>query len=159
QLAAPGKAFLTAHTLRLVEGCVDVSAMGNVAVKGLPDPVAVYELRGATGTRSRLEIAAARGLTPFVGREAEMATLAEARGGVAAGRGQVVAIVGEPGVGKSRLIWELVHSSRLEGWRVLEAQATPFGRTSPYLLIVTLLRGYFRLDAGDDPDVTRARVA
>jgi class 3 adenylate cyclase/tetratricopeptide (TPR) repeat protein len=159
QTARPGTALLTAHTLRLVEGHVDVSSLGAVAVKGLTEPVHAYELRAATGVHSRLEAAAARGLTPFIGRQAEMAVLTEALAHARAGRGQIVAIVGEPGVGKSRLIWELVRSGALDGWRILEAQTPPHGKTSPYLPVVALLRSYFRLDPGDDPADTRERVA
>jgi class 3 adenylate cyclase/tetratricopeptide (TPR) repeat protein len=159
QIARPGSAYLTANTWRLVEGRVEVRAVGEVAVKGLSDPVTVYELVRATGARSRLEVAARRGLTRFVGREAELAALTGALDRAASGAGQVVAVVGEAGVGKSRLVWELVHSGRLDGWRVLEAQAAPYGKGAPYAPIVDLLRAHFRLDTGDDPAAVRRRVA
>jgi class 3 adenylate cyclase len=159
QLARPGTALLTAQTFRLVEGRVEVAPQGKMQIKGLAEPVAVYELKGATRARSRLEIAAARGLTRFIGREAEMTALVEAAGRAAGGRGQVVAIVGEPGVGKSRLIWEFTRSGRLQHWVVLEGHAVPYGKESPYLPIVELLGGCFALQADDDPATIRQRVA
>ena len=109
QLAPPGSIRLTADTLRLAEGFIQVSALGLVPVKGLAEPVAVWELVGVTALRRRLQAAAARGLTPFVGRQPELAALHQALVQAQAGQGQVVALVGEPGVGKSRLVYE-VHS-------------------------------------------------
>src|SRR2546425_7736762 len=106
QLATPGTIRLTAATLRLVEDLVQVQALGPVPVKGLVEPVEVFELVGASGTRRRVQAAAARGLTQFVGRQTELATLTEAMAQASAGHGQVVALVGEAGVGKSRLVYE-----------------------------------------------------
>jgi class 3 adenylate cyclase len=110
QLATPGTVLLTADTLRLAEGYVTAKPLGPVPVKGLEAPMEVYELTGAGPLRSRLHAAAARGLTRFVGRDGELEQLREALARAAAGHGQVVAIVGEPGVGKSRLVWEVTHS-------------------------------------------------
>jgi class 3 adenylate cyclase len=103
QLASPGTTLLTADTLRLAEGYVEVRALGPVPVKGLSDPIEVYELIAAGPRRSRLHAAAARGLTRFVGRDAEIEHLRRVLGQAGTGRGQVAAIVGEAGVGKSRL--------------------------------------------------------
>ena len=122
QLAPPGTIRLTAETLRLVEGLVQVKALGLVPVKGLTVPVEVFELLGASGTRLRLQASAMRGLTRFVGRQQELAGLQQTLERAAAGHGQVAAIVGEPGVGKSRLVYEFVHSHRMQGWRVLESR-------------------------------------
>src|SRR5437016_4194886 len=90
QLATPGTIRLTAATLRLVEGLVQVQALGPIPVKGLPEPMEVFELVGASGLRRRLQAAAARGLTRFVGREAEIAALRQALEQAGAGHGQVV---------------------------------------------------------------------
>ena len=119
QLAPPGTIRLTAETLRLAEGYIEVKPLGPVPVKGLETPIDVFEMVGAGPRRSRLHAAAARGLTRFVGREAELEQLRHALARAAAGHGQVVAIVGEPGVGKSRLVWEVTHSHRVHGWLVL----------------------------------------
>jgi class 3 adenylate cyclase len=109
QLATPGSIRLTAATLRLVDGLVRVNSLGPVPVKGLPEAVEVFELVSATAVRQRLQ-AAARGLTRFVGRETEMTALAQALARAGRGHGQLVAAVGEAGVGKSRLLYEFVHS-------------------------------------------------
>src|SRR6266446_5632649 len=110
QLAAPGSSRLTAATLRLVEGLVQVTALGPVPVKGLVEPVEVFELTGASTMRRRLEAAAARGLTPFVGRQQELEAVHQALERAQTGHGQLVALVGEAGVGKSRLAYEFVHA-------------------------------------------------
>jgi class 3 adenylate cyclase len=109
QLATPGTVLLTATTLRLVEGLVRVNAMGPIPVKGLAEPVEVFELVGVTAIRQRLQAAAARGLSQFVGRDQELALLQQALQQAGAGHGQVAAVVGEAGVGKSRLVYEFVH--------------------------------------------------
>src|SRR5882672_10487544 len=106
QLATPGSIRLSASTLRLVEGLVQVNALGPVPVKGLMEPVEVFELLGASGVRRRLQAAAARGLTRFVGRDQELVVMQQALEQASTGHGQVVALVGEAGVGKSRLVYE-----------------------------------------------------
>jgi class 3 adenylate cyclase len=112
QLADPGSILLTTETFTLAEGFVQVTFLGPTAVKGLSIPVELYELTGVSAVRSRLQVAVARGLSLFVSRDAEIEQQ---------GRGQVAAVVGEPGVGKSRLVFELTHSDLVEGWRILEA--------------------------------------
>jgi hypothetical protein len=130
QLARPGTALLTAATLRLVEGYVEVTPLGPVPVKGLPEPVEVYELLRAGPVRSRLQAAVARGLTRFVGRDVELAALHQALERAGAGHGQVVAVVGEAGVGKSRLVYECVRSHHTQGWRVLESASVSYGKAT-----------------------------
>jgi len=110
QLAAPGSIRLIAETLQLAEGFVQVTPLGPVPIKGLGEPVEVFELVGAGAARTRFEAAARRGLTRFVGRNAELEQLRGALDRASQGHGQVVAVVGEPGVGKSRLFWELTHA-------------------------------------------------
>src|SRR2546425_9024675 len=95
QLALPGSILLTATTLQLVEGLVRVNALGPVPVKGLSEPIEVWELAGASGLRRRLQAAVARGLTRFVGRELELAALTQALVRAGSGHGQLVALVGE----------------------------------------------------------------
>src|SRR3989449_10251980 len=108
QLAPPGSIRLTAETLHLAEGFLQVTALGLVPVKGLTEPVAVWELVGVAALRRRLQAAVARGLSPFVGRQPEVEALPQALVRAGAGQGQGVALLGEPGVGKSRLVYEFL---------------------------------------------------
>jgi hypothetical protein len=158
QLATPGTIRLAADTLRLVEGIVDVTSLGPVPVKGLTAPVDVFELVGATPGRRRFETVAARGLTRFVGRQTELVVLTEALERAKAGRGQIVAPVGEPGVGKSRLFWEFTHSRRPEGCLILQGGAVSYGKATAYLPVVELLKGYFRIQDRDDHREIREKV-
>jgi class 3 adenylate cyclase/tetratricopeptide (TPR) repeat protein len=158
QLAAPGSIRLTAGTLGLAEGFVQATPLGPVPVKGLGEPVEVFELVGAGAARTRLEAAARRGLTRFVGRNAELEQLRDALDRAGRGRGQVVAVVGEPGVGKSRLFWELIHSHRVHGWLVVQSASVSYGRATAYLPVIELLRGYFTIDGRDDARRIREKV-
>jgi class 3 adenylate cyclase len=128
QLASPGSIRLTAETLRLAEGWVQVTPLGPVPVKGLPEPVEVCELVGAGPARTRLQAFAARGLTPFVGRQAELAALSQGLERTGAGHGQVVAVIGEAAMGKTRLFYECTQASRTQGWLLLESSATSYGQ-------------------------------
>ncbi len=137
QLASPGTIRLTADTLRLAEGYVEVKSLGPIPVKGLLEPVEVYELTGAGQARTRLQAAALRGLTRFVGRDAEVEHLRRVLGQAGAGRGQVVAIVGEARVGKSRLVYEFTHSHRVQEWLILKASSVSYGKATSYLPVST----------------------
>jgi class 3 adenylate cyclase/tetratricopeptide (TPR) repeat protein len=158
QLAAPGSSLLAPDTLRLAEGYIQVKPLGPTAVKGLSAPVEVYELVGAGMARSRLQATAARGLTKFVGRDSELETLRRTLELAGNGHGQVVALVGEPGVGKSRLVWEFSHSHRTQGWLVLESRSVSYGKASPYLPVIDLLKSYCGIEAQDDVRRVREKV-
>jgi len=158
QLAAPGSVVLTAATLRLVEGLVRVNGLGPVPVKGLSEPVEVFELTGASSIRRRLQAAVARGLTKFVGRDTEIDTLNQALEQAGSGHGQIVAAVGEAGVGKSRLVYEFVHSHRTQGWLVLESASVSYGKATPYFPVIDLLKRYVHVEDGDDARIIRAKV-
>jgi class 3 adenylate cyclase len=158
QLATPGSIRLTAATLRLAEGLVQVNALGRFPVKGLPEPVEVFELVGASTIRRRLQASAARGLTRFVGREAELTAVRQALKQAGAGHGQVVAVVGEAGVGKSRLVYECVHTHHTQGWRVLESASVSYGKATPYFPVVDLLKRYVHVEDADEPRTMRAKV-
>src|SRR5467141_876906 len=142
QLATPGSIRLTAATLRLAEGLVQVNALGQFPVKGLAAPVEVCELVGASAIRRRLQASAARGLTRFVGRQQELLALQQALEQAGNGHGQVVAVVGEAGLGKSRLAYEFVHSHHTSGWSVLESASVSYGKATPYFPVIDLLRRY-----------------
>jgi tetratricopeptide (TPR) repeat protein len=158
QLATPGTVRLTVDTLRLAEGYFEVRSLGLVPVKGLEQPINIYELIGARPRRARFHAATARGLTQFVGRENELEVLNQALARAAAGRGQIIAIVGEAGVGKSRLVWEVTHSHRVQGWLVLQAGSVSYGKATSYLPVVDLLKGYFCIEDRDEPRTAREKV-
>jgi class 3 adenylate cyclase len=158
QIATPGSIRLTAETRRLTEGLVEIASLGPMPLKGLSEPVEVFELTGASATRTRLQAAVARGLSELVGRRVELETLHRAREKATAGRGHVVAVVGEPGVGKSRLFWEFVHSEPLRGWLLLTSGSVSYGRATAYLPVVNLLKAYFEVEDRDDATVIRAKV-
>jgi class 3 adenylate cyclase/tetratricopeptide (TPR) repeat protein len=158
QIATPGSIFITADVMSLTAGFIDVKPLGPVPVKGLRAPVEVFELIGAGPVRSRLHATAARGLTRFVGRTAEMNELLGALKWADAGRGQVVAVLGEAGVGKSRLLYEFVHSSYTRGCLVLEANSFSHGRAVPYLPMTDFLKSYFKIGDRDDARTIREKV-
>jgi tetratricopeptide (TPR) repeat protein len=158
QTAPPGSILLTAETFRLVDGYVDLRRLGLTAVKGLAAPIEVFELIGTVGPGTRLSVSAARGLTPFVGRQTELEVLPRALARAAGGRGQIVAMVGEAGVGKSRLLWEFTNSPQCDGWTVLQSRSLSYGKATTYLPIVELLKNYFAIDDRDDPDDARDKV-
>src|SRR2546429_4836899 len=108
-------------------------ALGPVPVKGLAEPVEVFELVGVTALRRRLQAAVARGLSPFVGRQAELETLRQALTRAGAGQGQVVALLGEPGVGKARLVYGFLHAHHPQGWPRLESSSVSSGAATAYL--------------------------
>ena len=158
QIADPGAIAITPETLALVEGYVEVKSLGPVPVKGLGEPVEVFELAGASAARTRLEGAARRGLTRFVGRTEELEQLRGALDRASQGHGQVVAVVGEPGVGKSRLFWELIHSHRVHGWLIVQSASVSYGKATAYLPVIELLRSYFEIENRDDPRKIREKV-
>jgi class 3 adenylate cyclase/tetratricopeptide (TPR) repeat protein len=145
QMATPGTILLAPRTRELAEGYVQVAARGPVTVKGLPEPVQTYALTGASPQRTRLHAAATRGLTRFVGRRAEVEELQRALALAREGQGQLVAVVGEPGVGKSRVIYELIHSAQAREWLIVEAGAVSYGKATSYLPVIDLLKAYFKV--------------
>jgi class 3 adenylate cyclase len=158
QLAEPGTTLLAPATLALSEDFVQVKPLGPMRVKGLSEAVDVYELAGANPVRSRFQAHAARGLTKFVGRANELAQLRDALEFARNGRGQVVAVVGEPGVGKSRLFWELAQSHRSHGCLVVAAPSVSYGKATPYAPVIDLLRGLFQIGSREDSRRIRERV-
>src|SRR5207249_44526 len=120
-----------------------------VTIKGLAHPMEVCEVIGAGMARTRFQVSAARGLTRFVGREAELAELHRALQQARNGRGQVLAVVGEAGLGKSRLFHEFIHSRSTEGCLVLESEAVSYGKAQSYWPIIDLLKVYFHIEDRD----------
>ncbi len=158
QLAEPGSILLSTATLELAEGYVEVKHLDPLPVKGLLAPVEVCELVSARAVRSRLHASAARGMTRFVGRDREIDQLRQALELAEAGQGQVVALIGEPGVGKSRLCWEFTHSHRVQGCLILESGSVSYDRAVACLPVIDLLRHYFHIDARDETRNIREKV-
>jgi class 3 adenylate cyclase/tetratricopeptide (TPR) repeat protein len=158
QLAIPGTIRLTQNTLRLAEGFVRVRSLGPVPVKGLECPIEIFELVGAMSTRTRFQASITRGLTRFVGRDIEMVALERAVARAEQGHGQVFALVGEAGVGKSRLYYEFVHSHRAEGKLVLESRSVSYGKATAYFPVIDLLKTYFDIEDRDDGRRMREKV-
>src|SRR4029450_1586304 len=159
QIAKPGSVLITGETLRMAEGYVAVRSLGPIVVKGLNEAVDAYEVTNAGTVRTRLQRSAARGFTRFVGRADEMTSLQDALDQAKAGHGRVVAVGGEPGVGKSRLLYEFLHSHRTEGCLILESGTAQYRKTTPYLPIGDLLHVYFQIEAWDDSRRIREKIS
>ena len=158
QAALPGSVVLTSDTLRLAEGFVEVRPLGRMPVKGMTELVEVYELTGIALARTRFQAATARGLTRFVGRDAELEQLRHAFERAAAGHGQAVAIVGEAGVGKSRLVYEFTHGFRAQDGVIIESGTVSYGKGTVYLPVIDLLKGYFKIQERDNQREIRDKV-
>ncbi len=158
-LAEPGKAYLTEHTAKLAEGYLELRDLGEFDVKGASRPIGVFELVGVGRARSRLDLSRERGLSNFVGRADEMAVLEEAFEQARQGRGAVIGIVAEPGVGKSRLCHEFAEHCKSQGVDVYEAQAQAHGQAIPFLPVLQMLRGYFGIEDRDTDRVAREKIA
>ena len=157
QMATPGSILITEDTKKLIEGYFELKALGAAEIKGRAEPLHVYEVLGAGPLRTRLQVAARRGLTRFVGRHTELEQMRRALVHAQAGHGQIVGVMGEPGLGKSRLFYEfklLLQS----GWLILEAYSVSHGKASPYLPVIELLKSYFRIEPQDDERTRREKV-
>ena len=158
-LAPAGSTALSAATASLVLGEFELCELGEFEVKGSSVPQRVFELRGKAPSRDRVEAASARGgLSPFVGREREQAALEAALERAAAGDGQVVGLVGEPGVGKSRLAYEFTERCAAEGISVQRTRAVAHGREVPLLPVLELMRTTLGVADTDDPATARGRI-
>src|SRR5262249_48907877 len=150
QIARPGSILISPRTLGLVEGYMVVKPLGPRSIKGIEGAMEVFELVGATPVRLRFHALARRGLTRLVGRAQQLDALRQALEQAREGNGQVVGIVGEPGVGKSRLYWEFTHSRHAQECLVLETGPISYDKSTSFLPVVELLRAYFKIEARDD---------
>src|SRR5579863_2148794 len=158
QTAAPvGSVAVTENTRKLCEGYFILKPLGATKVKGVSEPVNVYEVTGLGALRTRLQRSAGRGYTKFVGRQREMEAMKAAAEQAKAGHGQIVAAMAEAGVGKSRLVFEFKAVSR-SGWMVLEAFSVSHGKASAFLPLIDLLHGYFEIGSEDDSRRRRQKI-
>jgi len=156
-LAPTGSIATTEQTRRLCEGYFSFKPLGPTRIRGVSEPVSVVEVTGLGPLRTRLQVSAQRGLTKFVGRQAELEQMKHALELTRQSHGQIVAAMGEPGVGKSRLFFEFKAVAQ-SACLVLEAYSISHGKASAYLPVLELLREYFRIVLEDDPRQRRQKV-
>ncbi len=157
QLAEPNQILVSESTHQTVEGYCNTNFLGEMPVKGIPEPVRAWEVLSGRGSRTRLEIEAESGLTPFIGRERELMLLEQCYEKARSGQGQMVFIVGEPGIGKSRLLLEFHRRLGSEaGW--LEGHSVSFGWSIAYHPLIDLLKRNFQIEENDTEDIIIAKV-
>jgi len=157
-LAAPGSILVSEETRKLTEGYFDFRSLGAAHVKGVSDAVELHQLTGLGALQTKLEVSARRGLVPFVGRQSEMMQLRHAFDLAKSGRGQIVGTMGEPGVGKSRLVHEFKQFAK-DNCLLLDAFAVSHAKNHPYLPLIELLKDYFGIAAWDDETRRREKIA
>jgi adenylate cyclase len=159
QMADSGKVLLTEHTAKLVSGYFQLRDLGVTRVRGLSEPLHVFELKSVGRMRTSLEVSHARGFSKFVGRQSEMATLEVALEQAIAGNAQVVGVVAEPGTGKSRLCYEFAERCRARAIPVYEAHGVAHGKALSLLPILEFYRGYFGISEQDTAQAARDKIA
>src|SRR5437870_8789965 len=159
QMADPGTIIVAPSTLRLAEGAVQVAALGARPIKGLDAPIEVSELVGGASARSKVRSTDGQQLSRFIGRGAELERLHALPELARAGQGQVAAVSSEAGLGKTRLLYEFLHSAKTQPWRILEGRSHSYERAASYRPIIELLRAYFELDALDPASRVTEKVA
>jgi class 3 adenylate cyclase/predicted ATPase len=156
---APSETIVVSEeTRRLVEGYFELRAMGPTGIKGIAEPINVYEVLGVGASHGHFDLAARRGLTRFVGRAAELAQMRNALDLAISGHGQIVAVMAEAGTGKSRLFHEF-KTTIPPTCKVLEAYSVSHGKASAWLPVLELLRGYFGIEDADDAASRREKVS
>jgi tetratricopeptide (TPR) repeat protein len=156
--AAPGEILLSPEMGRLVEGWYELQPRHVPLQGGQPGRIGVYAVVGNRPQWARVERHGRPPLSRFVGRDRELALLHELLPQVERGQGQVLGIIGEPGVGKSRLCDEFVRGGLVQPWLILETQGTAYGQATPYLPVLDLLKGYLRIGDGDDRATIRDKL-
>src|SRR5262249_54100162 len=136
-LATPDSIVVSEHSYKLTEGYFEFKSLGPARVKGVSEPINIYEVLGVGPLRTRLQVSAQRGLVRFVGRQNELEQLRQALSQARGDHGQIVAVVGEPGVGKSRLCYEFKLVSQSD-CLVLETFSVAHGKAYPYLPLIDL---------------------
>jgi class 3 adenylate cyclase/tetratricopeptide (TPR) repeat protein len=157
-LARPGAILVSSNTFRLARGYFTFESLGRVEVKGKKEPQDTYKLVGAGEVETRMEAAVAKGLTRFVGRHKEMDALTDAWEKARSGSGQVVGIVGEAGVGKTRILLELRRQLPEGEAKYLEGRCLHFGGSMPYLPLLDISRSYFDIQEGDRAFIRKKKV-
>ena len=158
QMAGPGAIYCTHEVAQRTEGMIRANSLGPQSIKGFREPREVFEIVGLTNARTRWDVSSARGLTPFINRAEEMANLRELLQGANEGRFQALTVVGDPGVGKSRIVHEFLGIAELRSWTVLRASAAAYRKNTAYLVIGSLLRAWFQITETDSSATAKDRV-
>src|SRR3954451_396032 len=159
QLAEPGAAYLTEHTAALVEGYLELGDLGDFQVKGASGSIRVHQLIGVGAARGRLDVSRARGFSKFVGREDELRVLEDAFEQATGGSPQVIGIVGEAGVGKSRLCDMFARRCRARGISVYQTTGLAHAKSIPLMPVLHIMRSYFDVTDLDSDQAARERIA
>lgn len=157
-LAEAGTTYVTGETFKLTEGLFRFESMGERKVKGREEPVWIYQVIAPSTRRTRFDVSAERGLSPFTGRAHELQILLDGLERVKGGRGQAFSILGEAGVGKSRFLYEYRKTISDQDVNVLEGKCLSYGRTVPYHPIIDILKSLFSIDETDTEERIQVRV-
>ena len=158
RLAEPGTIYVTEDTFKLTEGLFRFEALGEKQVKGKEKPVKVYQVIALSTRKTRFDVSAERGLTPFVGRERELELLLEGFERVKAGRGQAFSIMGEAGVGKSRFLYEFRKAVANEDVTILEGKCLSYGRGMAYHPLIDILKSNFDIREDEEDCKIREKI-
>ncbi len=159
QIAEPGKVYLTAHTAAQIQGYFALADLGEMEIKGVHGAMHVYELQGLGQMRTRLDVSRSRGFSRFVGRGDEMQVLESALTRAREGNAQIIGIVGEAGLGKSRLCFEFLERCRARGLMTYETTGVAHGKAIPFLPMLRLFRAFFGITEQDSEATARERIA
>jgi class 3 adenylate cyclase/predicted ATPase len=157
-LAVPGSTYVSEQTFKLTEGLFRYEALGEHTVKGKADTVKTYRVIAPSTSRTRFDVSAERGLTPFVGRERELELLLDGFERSKAGRGQAFSIVSEAGVGKSRLLYEFRKAVSNENVTFQEGKCLSYSRGVAYHPVIDIVKSNFDIMAGDSDVEIRAKL-
>ena len=157
-MAGPGRIVLSSHCHRFVRDYFEFINLGNIEVKGKTEPQEIFELLGTGDVDTRIAASVAKGLTQFVGRESSTNALMEAYNKTKAGSGQVVGLVGDAGVGKSRLLLEFRDRLPRGEFAYFEGQCLTFGGAMAYLPILEIIRSYFKIKEGDPESLIKKNI-
>lgn len=159
QIAEPGRIYLTSYTASQIAGYVRLRDLGGLPIKGLSEPVKVFELEGHGAAKTRLDVSRARGLSHLVGRTRELEQLEQALQQALAGQGRSIAVVGDGGIGKSRLCYELLERARTRNIAVYSATGVPYANAVPLYPVLGLLRSFFAIEEQDSAIEQRRKIA
>ncbi len=157
-LAEPGSILISESTYKLVKDYIECISLEEARVKGKSQPVKACKVIGKTDRKVRFDLSLKRGLTKFVGREKELGLIKDSFENVKKGHGQILCIIGEAGLGKSRLVHEFKTTLRDDDVSYLEGNCISYGKSFSYLPMIEILKNSFDIDDRDDDDLIKAKV-